>query len=249
MLLHQLELVARERRRLEQQGVGDADLADVVQVAAAIERREILGGPAERGSERDGIVRQPLAVAVGVLVARFDDERQAPEDALGGIEVVGVLLEADERRDPGLQLLGVEGLADEVVGARLQAADLVLAGVQPGDERDRNEPRLGRLFELRADLEAVGAGHLDVEQHQVDVQVAKRGDRLGPGGHRHDLIAITLQQPLEQCAVDLFIVARRARFRESRALDTNGVYPKGRPSTADSGRERRAGLIALVGIL
>ena len=43
-----------------------------------------------------GIVREPLAVPVGVLVARFDDERQAPEDALGGIEVVGVLLQADE---------------------------------------------------------------------------------------------------------------------------------------------------------
>ena len=48
----------------------------------------------------------------------------------GGVEVVGVLLEADERSDPGLQLFAVERLGDEIVGAGAQAADLVVAGVQ-----------------------------------------------------------------------------------------------------------------------
>ena len=65
VLLHQGELLDRERGRLEEQCVGDADLADVVQVAAAIERREIFGRQVQRGTERDGIVRQPLAMAVG----------------------------------------------------------------------------------------------------------------------------------------------------------------------------------------
>ena len=83
----------------------------------------------------------------------------------------------------------------------------MLAGVQSGDERDRNEPRLGGVFELSADLEAVGHGHLDVEQHQVHVDATEHGDRLGTGGHRDDLIAKILEQSLEECAVDFLVVA------------------------------------------
>ena len=131
MLLHQVELLHGERRRLEQQCIGDTDLADVVQIAAPIERREVLGGQVQRGTERDGIVRQTLAMPVSVLVPRFDDQREAAKDALGGVEVVGVLLEADERGDPGLQLLAVERLGDEIVGAGPQAADLVSRSFNP----------------------------------------------------------------------------------------------------------------------
>ena len=107
-------------------------------------------------------------------VPGFDDEREAAKDSLRGVELVGVPLQADERGDPGLQLFAVEGLGDEIVGAGPQAANLVFAVVQPRDQRDRNQPRLGRPLDLRANLEAVGAWHLNIEQHQVDAKTAKR---------------------------------------------------------------------------
>ena len=126
---------------------------------------------------------------IGVLIPGFDDEREAAKDAFGGIEIVGVLLEPHERRHACLQFLGIERLADEVVGAGLEAANLVLARVQAGDERDGDQSRLGRLLQSGADLESVDAGHLDVEQHEIDVTITKRGDGFGARRHRHDFIA------------------------------------------------------------
>ena len=41
MLLHQLEFGGRERARLQQHRIGNADLADVVQIAAAMQRLQI----------------------------------------------------------------------------------------------------------------------------------------------------------------------------------------------------------------
>ena len=52
--LHQLEFLGRERAGLEQHRVGHADLADVVEIAASMQRLEIFGGEAERPSELDG---------------------------------------------------------------------------------------------------------------------------------------------------------------------------------------------------
>ena len=182
-----------------------------MQIAAAIERGEVLGRLAQGRAKGDGVMRQPLAVSVGVLVPGLDHEREAAQDSFGRVQVVGVLLESNERRDPGLQFLGIERLSDEVVGAGLQAADLVLAGVEPGDERDRNQPRLWRLLQIGADLEAVDAGHLDIQQHQVDVPMAERRHRFVPRRDRHDLIPELFQQPLEQCAVDVLVVADENR--------------------------------------
>ena len=190
VLLHQLELFARERRRLEQQGVRDADLADVVQVAAAIEGRDILGGPAERRPERHGIVRQPLAVPVGVLVARFDDERQAPR--MPSVEsrssVYCFRRTSDATR--ACSSSGSNGLPMKSSAPACRPRILCSRAFSPVTSATGMSLVSGAVLELSADLEAVDAGHLDVEQHQIDVHVTKRGDGLGAGGHRHDLIAI-----------------------------------------------------------
>ena len=139
VLLHQLEFSWRQRRRFQQERVWNANLADVMEIPAAVEGGKVLSGASEHGAERDGVVREPFAVAVGVLIAGFDDEGKAAQDLFGGVEVVGVLLEPYERRDPRLEFLGIERLADEVIGARLEAANLVLARVEAGHERDRDE--------------------------------------------------------------------------------------------------------------
>ena len=135
-----------------------------------------------------------------------------------------------------LQFLGVERLADEVVCAGLQTADLVLARVQSRDERDWYEPGLGRLFELRANLEAVDAGHLDIHQDQIGLQVTKRRERLGPGRDRYDVIAVALQQPHQKGAVNLFVVADENGSESRGSLEHQGSVPERRDVGRSGGR-------------
>ena len=56
-------------------------------------------------------------MAVGVRVARFNDERQAHDDRFGGVEIVGIPFQLDERSCARFQLVRVDGLREEVVGA------------------------------------------------------------------------------------------------------------------------------------
>ena len=94
MFLHPRIFLGSERARLEQDGVGQRDLADVVKVAAASERHQVVLGEAAGGVPcRDGILRQALAVALGVGVARFDHRRHAAQDRFGRVEIVREALE------------------------------------------------------------------------------------------------------------------------------------------------------------
>ena len=71
---------------------------------------------------------------------------------------------AEHRLDAGHQLAGVEGLGHIVIGAQLQADDLVHV-VGAGGEDDDGD--VARLAQLAADLEAVHLRHHDVEDDQV----------------------------------------------------------------------------------
>ena len=94
----------------------------------------------------------------------------------------------------------------------------------------------GACLQLGADLEAVDAGHLDIQQHQVGLQVTKRRERLGPGGDRHDVIAEPLQQPHEERAVDLFVVADENGSERRGSLEHQWSVPERSRSAADVGR-------------
>ena len=95
-----------------------------------MQRRHILFAQLEAAAERRRVVREPVAVAVGVAVARFDRQREAHDHPLRGIELVGVALEAKQRRGPRVELPDVERLGQEVVGAGVDAGDAVVARVQ-----------------------------------------------------------------------------------------------------------------------
>ena len=64
-----------QRPRLQQHGIRNADLPDIVKKAAARERRDVVLVEPERPAQRGGVLRETLAMAVGRAVARFD--RQA----------------------------------------------------------------------------------------------------------------------------------------------------------------------------
>ena len=103
---------------------------------------------------------------------------------------------AQQGAHPGQQLGEAEGLADVVVGARVEADDEVdLVGA--GGEHEDGE--VGHLEpDPAADLEAVHAGQAEVEHQQVH---AARADVLQRDqavvGHRH-LVALALQRPRER---------------------------------------------------
>ncbi len=178
MPLHQLELFRRQLARLEQHGVRNADLADVVQVAAAVQRVQIVGRETQRPAEQDGVSRQALAVAVGVRVARLDGQRQRHERGLGGVERVDQVLHPRERCHARAQLVRVDRLRQELVGARLDPLDAIGHVRQPGHQDHRRQPRGGIGLEPAADLEAVQVRHPDVEEDDVRMVLLHRVERL-----------------------------------------------------------------------
>ena len=77
--LDDLELLRRELARLEQDRVGNPDLADVVQGGRALDHLDQLLVQAQHSREQVRGVRDALGVPVGVVVAVLAHQRQALE--------------------------------------------------------------------------------------------------------------------------------------------------------------------------
>ncbi len=199
--LHDLELLGGELARLEEDAVGNADLADVVQrrgfveqVDHALVEHRLKARMARQplGQGLDVELRAPDVVA-GFVVPRFRERGHGHDGhVLDGLHFqrpqghlaleVGALVAQEIRR--GLQReVGVhprqqdgrtDRLGDVVHRAHRQAAPLVLRRAARGQEDDGNVARGGMRLELPADLVAVQAGHHDVKQDQV-------GRRVGLG--------------------------------------------------------------------
>ena len=103
-----------------------------------------------------------------------------------GSEVGGDPTGSDEERgDPAGQLGRLEATGDHVIGAGLQERDAGLDVMSRRDDEDRGDAALGGDSE-RGD----GAGSGKPFGHdQVDRVLAHRGDRIGRGRHRRDLVA------------------------------------------------------------
>src|SRR5436309_3784692 len=104
MLAHHPRLLGVERAALEQHAIGDGDLADVVQEAAALERGEIAIAKAKRAAERDAVRGEPLAMPARRRIARLDGGAEAENQRLDRLELVRVELQAYERADARAQL-------------------------------------------------------------------------------------------------------------------------------------------------
>src|SRR5687768_12933464 len=124
---HLLELRWRQSTRLQQHGVWNTDLPDVMQISSAVKRRDVLSRQIERETEgcREG--RHPLTVAARVRVPRFYRARQTQDHRLRRIQIVGESLQVDERTDARLQLVGVNRFAEKIVGARVDSSESILA--------------------------------------------------------------------------------------------------------------------------
>jgi hypothetical protein len=168
--LHDGVLLIGELRRLVEDRVGDADLADVVQQAGEPHAPEPLAGEAELGRDRGGELRNRLAVAAGVGVLRVDGAGQRARQRARVVLVLGDRVAGRQLevgvvdRDVLVDALGADegevGLADEVV-ARAQSERLR----DPGGRGERRavgavaRERPDALGELRR-AERAGAGRM-----------------------------------------------------------------------------------------
>ena len=138
---HERALLGRQRRRLEQHAVGDADLAHVVQQRAQTDGLDFPLPEADLGSEARREPGQTLRVAAHPLRAGLDRvcerarqrrrQQALPEVALGSARSV------ERLRQRQLELGLGERLADEAVRAAGERLAQVVAGGRARHEHDR----------------------------------------------------------------------------------------------------------------
>jgi hypothetical protein len=105
---------------------------------------------------------------------------------------------AGDRPHPGHQLPGREGLGDVVVGAHLEAEDLVALLGAPGHHDDRDAARLGVLLQPAADFPAVEVGHHDVQQDEVGPGLAGLLDGIGAATGHQDVVPFLVEVIADQ---------------------------------------------------
>ena len=102
---------------------------------------------------------------------------------------------AEQRLDPAHQLAQAERLRQVVVGAELEADDLVDLVVAGGQDEDRHLGAGGA--EAAQDLEAVDPGQADVEDDEVGRLVRRDVEALLAGAGDGDLVAFLLERVLD----------------------------------------------------
>jgi hypothetical protein len=158
---------------------------------------------------------QAAAVVLGGRILGLDRACEADEHVLHVLQPAQRGLGSQARPDARQQLRLVEGLGDEVGGARIQAAHLVLRGGQTGDQDDGQQQVLGRLSQPRRQLDAVADRHLDVEQQEVGTVVLHLGERLGAVPCLEHVVAGALQRGAQQQPGRRVVVGDQDRGRLS----------------------------------
>ena len=169
--LHELPLVGLERALLEQDAIGDGDLADVVHRRRVQQQLDVGVAQPRRPAELGAHAAHPRDVHAGVVVAR-----------LGGV--------AEPAHDLELALAQVGGaLAHRGLQARVVARDLLLGQRQRAGQRAEHPARRARVggqhaVEVRlGDLERLG--RLDGHDRGQARPLGEHGDLAErvPGAH------------------------------------------------------------------
>ena len=233
--------------RLQQQVVGDADLADVVQPRGVADQRRLRR--LEPQLEREQLAR--AADAVGVLargvVAVLARERQPVEHLeLGVLELGRPLLRrarAGDRCalqfDPQVarlqqvadaqQHLGdVDRLGQEIACAERERAALGVRRDVGREHEHRHPVRLvGQEGDVLEDLGAVAARHVPVEQQQVGrILAAAADDRERVGQDLDGAIARALEDRLQEQGVRLLVVDHEDPRRVQQVVVHRSVPPR-----------------------
>ncbi len=180
--LHDLEFLPGELARLEQNAVGNADFADVVQGAGHVHHLDeiavdfvaelVLAG--EVLGQHAAILADPLQVGAGLRIARLGQLRHAEDEQLAALQGENPLAGADSSD----KLLHGEGLVDEVVRAGVHGVDDELRAL-PRGEQDEVDVTAGRpLADFSAELDPAHLGHHPVGDYQAELSAANQLEGL-----------------------------------------------------------------------
>jgi hypothetical protein len=123
-------------------------------------------------------------VGVGVQAQIADAQRRAPARGCA----------AQQRADPGQQLLALERFDEIVVGAGVKAGDASLEGVAGGQHQDRDAVV---ATQLPRDLDAVDLRQPEVEDHHVGQECRRLVERGATVAREAYLVALQTQRPLQ----------------------------------------------------
>src|SRR5256885_459071 len=168
--------VEKTRKDLDESGV---PLFAATRVQASASLVVAKSGPVRTiADHRLRVATDALGVMDGVAVAGFDGARQSEQHSLGRVEapVQGPLVQEDLRANE--ELLRIERLAQEVVGARGDPAKAGLAVARRRENDDRDQTAYRMRLESLAHGDPVELWHVDVEQHEVGLLGGHRVERL-----------------------------------------------------------------------
>src|SRR5439155_3654704 len=164
-----------------------------------------------------------MGVPLGIRVLRLDRGREREDHLVGAVQVVVKRLQPQRRADTRHELDAVDRLAHEVVGARLEREHPVLRMVEGGDHDHGQKPAPWARFDTPADLIAVHAGHLYVEQDEVGTFGVDGGQRRRAILCRADPAVEIAEVGLDQGAVHLTVIDDQHQRRGVGRLAANRV--------------------------
>jgi hypothetical protein len=162
-------------------------------------REQLLAGEHLAGVAQEHLEHRELAGAEldGPVVDRRAARAQVERDVAGAQHrLLRGALAAQAHPDPREELLEAERLGDVVVGAVVQARDLVGDLVAGGQDHDRHPLALGA--HRAQDRHAVQPGQAQVEDEQVEVVVAREGEGGGAVRRRRGDEAVGAQALLQE---------------------------------------------------
>ena len=164
-----------------------------------------------------GVVGQPAAVVDQADVLGLDRVGQRGDDLSGTLEARDRATQAHRAAHARQQLGLLDGLRQEVVGTGVEGGDHVVdRGVRGDhDHRQRRGQRIGA--QPAADLEAVDARQVQVEQHQLRRVLDDRAQAdLAVGQRRCTLVALALEDACQQVALCRLVLDDSTSGRESK---------------------------------
>ena len=158
-----------------------------VEVLGGVDRAGIFHQQVQNGVFRGG---QGDCVAVdgdgfGLVVQRNGTDGDDAGVLGGAAAQEGIA--AQLAADPGQDLHGDEGLGDVIVGAHIQAQNLIL-GLGLGSQE--NDGDVGKFPDLSGGGDAVHLGHHDVQKDQVQILLPGQFQGLPAGGGGEEIVAL-----------------------------------------------------------
>ena len=155
MLPHLRQLPPIEPGRFAQHLVGDADLADVMDQAAAEERVKPVDGKLHAVSQASSRRRDSMRVLLRVGVFGLDGSRQREDHLVRIVKAVVEGLELESRPHPGGQFGSFDRFREEIVGPGFEGFHPVLGAAQSRDHHHRDEATPGLAPDQPANLETI----------------------------------------------------------------------------------------------